>query len=338
MREEQEKGADFLRTAGEIRKTVNASHHGRDEMNLIEFPFAGLADRVPRGVNMLEYDVEAWDSIHKRPVRRKTTVVGDAKYGLPTAKDEEVYLGLLQWTKLYNEFSSPLVRFCRAQLFDLMGWTKEKASYRRLLLAMDRLTGTKISYVNAWRDNTNKQWVDRERISILDSYRFRDSRKLNSVAVEDRLSQFRWGAELFASFESGYLKKLDYELAKSLSPVARRLYRFLDKHFYPPHRLRLEFDLRTLACEHLGVSRNADNSQIRDRYLTPAIAELVAADFLKPAKGDLRFQQIRRGHWIVRVECSAKGRIKKRTQTHSSRDQTVRPERRIYTAGGFVGS
>src|SRR5947209_16761916 len=93
--------------------------NGRDEMNLVEFPFATLSDRAD-GVQVLEFQVEDNDRETGLPVDRKLTVTGDAKYGLPTAKDEEVYLGLLQLTKFHTDFSSPIVKFTRHELIRVL--------------------------------------------------------------------------------------------------------------------------------------------------------------------------------------------------------------------------
>src|SRR5258708_2595493 len=182
----------------EVSEAISDFRTGRDEMNLVEFPFATLSERAGK-LTVLEYQVDEFDRELNQPVERKLTVTGDAKHGLPTAKDEEVYLGLLQLTKLYNEFTSPVVNFNRLQLLTLL----------------------------------------------------------------DGGSEFRWSSVIFESFCSGYLKKLDYATVLKLGSTAKRLYRYLDKHFNPPVFVRLVYDLRTLACEHLGLSRGYDATQIR---------------------------------------------------------------------------
>ena len=88
---------------------------GRDEMNLVEFPFATLSERT-NGTRILEFQRETYCRLIGKPVIRKLTVTGDAKYGLPMAKDEEVYLGLLQLTKLHNDFKTAKVYFTRSRL------------------------------------------------------------------------------------------------------------------------------------------------------------------------------------------------------------------------------
>ena len=273
--------------------------NGRDEMNLVEFPFATLSDRAD-GAKVMEFRVEDANRETGLPVERKLTVTGDPKYGLPTAKDEEVYLGLLQLTKFHTDFTTPSVRFTRHELIRLLGWPNNDWAYERVATALARLTGVRLFYQNAWRDNANKVFKDRGGFGILDSFVIRDGRKGGGPA-EDLHSEFRWNAVLFESFRAGYLKRLDYETVRSLGAKAKRLYRYLDKHFNPPKYARLAFDLRTLACERLGFSRDYDAVQIR-RALQPAVEELEAIGFVAVEPAEWRYRKIARGRWEVTFE------------------------------------
>lgn len=279
--------------------TKEQLRNGRDEMNLVEFPFATLSDRAD-GVQVLEFQVTDADRESGLPVDRKLSVTGDPKYGLPTAKDEEVYLGLLQLTKYHTDFKSPDVHFTRHELIRLLGWPNNDWAYERIATALARLTGVRLFYQNAWRDNANKVFKDRGGFGILDSYTIRDGRK-GSGPVEDLHSEFRWNNVLFESFQAGYLKRLDYETVRSLGTKAKRLYRYLDKHFNPPKYARLVFDLRTLACERLGFSRDYDAVQIR-RALQPAVEELEALGFVAIEPVETRYRKISRGKWEVMFE------------------------------------
>jgi hypothetical protein len=96
---------------------------------------------------------------------------------------------------------------------------------------------------------------------------------------------------------SGYLKQIDFEFYKGLeSAISKRMYRFLDKRFY--HRQRLEFDLRTFACEHIGLSKNYHNGELK-RVLAPAIVELETQGFLKKLGTEDRFVRKAKGEWRV---------------------------------------
>src|SRR3954464_13515467 len=78
---------------------------GKDELNLAEFPIALLADRVPAGQKTMEFEDEIYDERKGQPVSRKLTITASDKFGLPTAKDDEVLLGLMQLTYEANNFT-----------------------------------------------------------------------------------------------------------------------------------------------------------------------------------------------------------------------------------------
>jgi hypothetical protein len=108
---------------------------------------------------------------------------------------------------------------------------------------------------------------------------------------------FVWNEVVFRSFQSGYLKQIDMKLFRHLkSPIAKRLYRLLDKRFY--HKSQWAFDLRELACEHVGLGRNYDTAQLK-RKLLPAIGELEAAGYIKVLATADRFVRICEGQWQV---------------------------------------
>src|SRR6516164_10567804 len=74
------------------------------------------------------------------------------------------------------------------------------------------------------------------------------------------------------------------------------MYRFLDKRFY--RRARLDFDLRTLACEHIGLSRSYAPTELK-RRLKPALEELEQLGFLEPLGPDERYSYVKRGCWRI---------------------------------------
>ena len=281
-----------------LKRNLDSFRDGRDEMNLVEFPFATLSERSGES-KVLEFQVDDYDRVAGKPVIRKLTVTGDAKYGLPTAKDEEVYLALLQVTKLHTDFSDPKVYFTRSELIKLMGWKNRDWSYHRIATALCRLTGVRLFYENAWRDNTKRRFRSQGGFGLLDSFEIRDGRVRSPDGDEtERLSEFRWNSVIFESFQSGYLKKLDYSKVRELGAIARRMYRYLDKHFHPPHRTTLTPNLKEFAFEHVGVSRKSDTAQVR-RTLTKPIEELVKHGFLLPCRERFRKIPGQRGEWEI---------------------------------------
>ena len=281
-----------------LKRNLDSFRDGRDEMNLVEFPFATLSERSGAS-KVLEFQVDDYDRVTGKPVIRKLTVTGDAKYGLPTAKDEEVYLALLQVTKLHHGYSDPKVYFTRSELIKLMGWKNRDWSYHRIATAFCRLTGVRLFYENAWRDNAKKRFGSHGGFGLLDSFEIRDGRFRSPDRDEtERLSEFRWNSVIFQSFQSGYLKKLDYSKVRELGAIARRMYRYLDKHFHPPHRTTLSPNLKVFAFEHVGLSRKNDTAQIR-RALTKPIDELVTHRFILPCRERFRRVPGQWGEWEV---------------------------------------
>jgi len=270
---------------------------GRDEMNLAEFPTASLSSRPNKSLKSLHFQDRAWDKSRKAWAVRRLTISASDKYGLPTPLDDEVILGLIQLTR-EEGFLSPRVFFSRYQLIRLLGWRNEGKSYTRLETALKRWIGVTFYYENAWWDKSKQSWVHEsfhilERVSLYDRRR----RFQRAAADEPPLSMFCWNEVVFRSFQSGYLKQIDMELYRRLeSPVAKRLYRLLDKRFY--HKKSWQFDLRELACEHVGLSRSYDAAGLK-RKLRPAVYELEATGYLEPMDPKQRFSKIGRGQWQV---------------------------------------
>ena len=298
----------LTRTSREIRDAINGFWDGRDEMNLVEFPVALLAERAPKGIYTLKFQDEVRDQTTKQIIQRQVTVAATPEYGLPTAKDEEVLLGLLQLTKITNEFTDPRVLFSRYQLIDLLSWKQEGPSYRRLEKSFDRWKSTSLTYTNAWRDNQKKTWTTRKGFGFLDSYEFRDSRvrqknrQQRDLPFDELHSEFRWNSVIFDSIQSGYLKKLNYSVVQLLkSPAAKRLYRYLDKLFYGPGQQRKVFDVRTLCCEHLAMARTRETYHLR-KDLQHASEEPESIGFIRMCPEEVRFRKVDRGSYEVTFE------------------------------------
>ncbi len=308
----------------QVEENTPASDHGwKDELNLAEFPIAALSDRIPNGQTTLVFE----DKLERRdhpPIVRRLTIMGTAKHGLPTSTDDEVLVGLIQLTKRRSNFTDAKVSFSRYELIELLGWPQSGASYRRIEEALHRWVGVVLMYENAWWDNTAKSWVD-ENFHVLDNVTLYDRerrkrsgkpgkagskpvavkrpRKIGTEGDPLPLSSFRWNEVIFESFQSGNLKQLDLEFYLRLRlPTTKRMFRFLDKRFY--RRSRIDFDLRTLACEHIGMSRSYAPTELK-RRLRPALEELEQLGFLEPLGPEERYSWIARGCWriiLIRAE------------------------------------
>jgi hypothetical protein len=270
---------------------------GKDELNLAEFPLCALADRLAPGQKTMVFEDRIWDANRGEMVTRRLTITGSDEYGLPTAHDDEVLLGLLQLSRL-GGFADRRVNFTRYELIRLLGWREESKSYARIALSLNRWVGVTLYYDHAWWNRAEQCWVD-EKFHVLDNVTLfdRDSPRGASRQGTLQFSTFSWNDVLFRSFRAGNLKSLDFEFVQRLdSAIAKRLYRFLDKRFF--HRPRYEFNLKELCWEHVGLSRNYDATDLK-RKLRPAIIELEQAGFLEPVPDSERFRKVRCGDWRV---------------------------------------
>ena len=301
-----------------VDETLSTADGGwKDELNLAEFPIAALTDRIPNGQTTLVFEDKLERKDHP-PIVRRLTIMGTAKHGLPTSTDDEILVGLIQLTKRRSNFTNAKVPFSRYELIELLGWPQSGASYRRIEEALHRWVGVVLMYENAWWDNTEKSWVD-ENFHVLDNVTLYDrerrkrasknskttpktttGKRIKKVGTEGDplpLSSFRWNEVIFESFQSGNLKQLDLEFYLKLRlPTTKRMFRFLDKRFY--RRERLDFDLKTLACEHIGMSRSYAPTELK-RRLKPALEELEQLGFLEPLSLEERYSWVAKGSWRI---------------------------------------
>jgi hypothetical protein len=272
------------------------SADGKDELNLAEFPLCALAHRLQPDQKTLRFEDRVWDARRRETITRQLTITGSDAYGLPTALDDEVLLGLIQISKL-NQFADRIVRFTRYQLIQLLGWRNESKSYERLEASLNRWTGVTLYYKNAWWNKQRQCWVD-EKFHVLDNTRLFHRENSGSGVEEDGISSvFIWNEVIFQSFQAGNLKGIDFDFFRELrGAVAKRLYRFLDKRFF--HRRHWEFDLGEFAREHAGLSRHYDTANLK-RKLRPGIAELEQRGYLKPMADAERFRKLCSGQWRI---------------------------------------
>jgi hypothetical protein len=271
---------------------------GKDELNLVEFPLCTLAHRSRSDQKTLQFEDRVWDGRRQQWVTRHFTITGSDAYGLPTALDDEVLLGLIQVTKLRG-FTERQVPFTRYQLIQILGWRHDSKSYERIEESLNRWTGVTLYYQNAWWNKARQCWVN-EKFHVLDNVWLCHRGEAAGVGEDaDRppMSAFVWNDVVFRSFQAGNLKSIDFEFFKELdSAVAKRLYRFLDKRFF--HKHEWDFSLHELAWEHVGLARGYDTASLK-RKLRPGIVELEAKGYLKPMPDAQRFRKVCAREWRV---------------------------------------
>jgi hypothetical protein len=276
-------------------------HEGKDEMNFAEFPLGIISKRAEANVNTLVFE----DTINDRntgvDLPRKLTITTSDLLGLPTSTDDEVLLGLIQLSKLQG-FESRKVYFTRYQLLRLLGWAVNGQNYDRIKTALKRWSGVTLLYDGAWRDQSAGRWGDGA-FHVLDNFDLDPSENEstrpkpapNQMAFEYAASSFIWNEKVFQSFHKGNLKALDFSFVMGLrSAISRRLYRFLDKRFFKMRRL--EFDMRTLAYEKIGISRGTAIADVK-RQLLKAMDELVSLGFLRDIPTAERVKKVGVGNY-----------------------------------------
>jgi Replication initiator protein A len=286
--------------AASITEPVEVIQLGKDEMNLAEFPITLLTDRVPKGKNVIQYQDRIFDEKSGKHISRKLTINASESIGLPTAVDDDVILGLIQLTKMVNNFTSREVEFSRLDFIKLLGWPDSGDSYRRLSVSLKRWLSVTLLYENAWRDNKQGAWTTKG-FHILDNIELNDGR---TAAVQGELfpSKIIWNKVVYESFKAGYLKSIDYGLYLQLRhTIARRMYRFLSKRMY--FGPELTFDLFDLAFAHIGLSDTyrSNAAKVKEK-LQPAIDELEQAGFLEPMSKEERYRKEGK-NWQIRLFC-----------------------------------
>jgi hypothetical protein len=268
---------------------------GKDELNLAEFPIALLTEKAPKGVRTLEFKDQIFDSGKKKLLNRKLTIEGSETYGLPTAKDDEVILALIQLSKR-KRFHDKALHFTRFELITLLGWPNTGQSYARIVLALRRWVSVTLHYENAWWDKSEERWTSGA-FHIIDDFELNDSRE-TTPQMSLLTSRIIWSSRIFSSFVEGHLKNIRYDVyVKLRSAISKRIYRFLDKRFH--HSKSCSFDLRDFSHEHIGLSRSyRDCGKLKEK-LRVGIEELENIGFLEPMTNEQRYQHEGRGRWKV---------------------------------------
>jgi len=229
---------------------------GRDEMNLVEFPFGPVTSA---GGKTFEVEHPVFDRTLNREVTRKLVITGSDAYGLPRPIDDQVLMGMKALTYEAG-FKSPRVEFSRYRLCKTIGWPTDGKAYRRLEEAFDRIAGTTLKFKDSWWDKGEEVWQSKmfhliETVSLTSRDQIERSR-MKKNSAEQRCS-FVWNETIWKSFTDGFIKKIDMEMFRKISSgrrhdVALRLYRILDKRFHK--RMTARFDVRKLCIGTLGVS------------------------------------------------------------------------------------
>lgn len=281
----------------EHEKSTTPFEYAVDELNLAEFPLSAISDRFLDGTKTVVLNDKVFDRERNQFLPRQLTLSGSDRYGLPTSVDDDVLLACIQLSRL-NDFASREVSFSRYEILRLLGWSDRSRHYERISTSLRRWKGLTIYSDRAFYDHAQKSWVNRD-FGIFDNlviYR----REVSQGKAAPASSRFVWNEVFFRNFQSGYLKQLDWNLyCRMTNPVAKRLYRFLDKRFY--HGNRVEIDLQELSQRKVRLTENYNTAQMK-RALLKGIEELEELWDLKPRTAAERFRKESQGKWIVIFE------------------------------------
>jgi hypothetical protein len=280
-------------------------------MNLSEFPISVLQRNQPLDqqgakIDRVSYESSRYDPTKKQRVQQRVVLETNSRYGLPTPADENVVLALLFVAKHADNFASPSVHFSPRQLFRIMGWSPNSRSYQRLRVVLRRLKALVIRYENSWWDASDRGYEAEFATGLISEYELSRQVAGRKKGAEKPANWVRWSPHFHQSLCKGNLKKLNLEQLFSLKlPTTQRMYRFLDKRFYPRHQPpAVEMDLWDFACGHVGLARVNNVAELK-RRLAPAIAELEKIGFIAAADSAARYQKIKAGVWRIRFQAGA---------------------------------
>jgi len=230
--------------------------YGRDEMNLVEFPFGPITTTSQK---TFVIDHPVFDRALKKEVQRKLVITGSDAFGLPRPIDDQVLMGLKALTYKAG-FSSREVEFTRYQLCQLLGWPDDGRSYARIEESLDRIAGTTLKFKDSWWDKGDELWTSQtfhliDNVSIATRNQIARGRLSGKTAGTVRCS-FTWNEVIWKSFQDGFIKKVDMDMFRRIAKGKRkevplRLYRILDKRFH--RRTVAKFSVRKLCVGTLGL-------------------------------------------------------------------------------------
>jgi hypothetical protein len=246
---------------------------GKDEMNLAVLPIARL------GRNDRRTRIEYYGTFKEAGKEQEKMVwIVEGAAGLPTEFAERVMVALLYIGSEQN-FANRRMTFTVYRVLKVLGLTISNRNYRMVETALKQLTGVLITTDKAWVERTaegkQKRVTTSRGFHIVDEYYLH----YQEDDEEGKESFILWGARVWKSIQAGYLKLLDIDFYYSLeNPIARRLYRLLDKMMaYDPSK-PYQIDIFDLANK-LGMASYEHAAHLR-RPLKIAAQELVDRGYL----------------------------------------------------------
>ena len=230
---------------------------------------------------MLTYEGWLMDK-GRGPCHQVWTVRGAAGLGLPNELGDRVVLALIS-LNFQQDKTSRSVEFSRYQLLKQMGLDpRGSTEYAQLEKTLRQLAGLTIESERAFYEKArNKRLTSKKAFHLFDKLWLKkhesfddDQGEWSSVSANGYVV---WGQEFWSNLQAGYIKNMNLDFYFGLStPLARRLYRFLDKRMR--HQSAMEIDIFELS-NRLGQTAYRRPSETF-RKLEPSVHELIEQQFL----------------------------------------------------------
>jgi hypothetical protein len=192
--------------------------------------------------------------------------------------------------------------------------------------SLKRWTGVTIHFENSWWDKKRKKW-NTEIFHIIDNVSINENEIRDQRSSKKKKSSIEvtWNKVIFNSFQAGNIKNLDFDFVINLkTPIAKRIYRYLDKKFY--NKEFYESNLELFAFNHVGLSKSYKKPSEIKRKIAKAIAELEEKEFIETASDDKRYSKRADGVWIIKFR-------KKATDKKTSINQNVTRKTKLKDQG-----
>ena len=193
-------------------------------MNLAVLPIA----RLGRNDRRTRIEYHGTFKEHGKEQEEMVWIVEGAA-GLPTEFAERVMVALL-YIGAEENFTNRKMTFTVYRVLKILGLTISNRNYRMVEKSLKQLAGVLITSDKAWIERTEEG--KQKRVTTSHGFQSSDEYYLhyNEDDEEEKESFILWGSRVWKSIQAGYLKLLDVNFYFSIAnPVARRLYRFLDK-------------------------------------------------------------------------------------------------------------
>jgi hypothetical protein len=247
----------------------------RDEMNLATLPIALLGRNDTR--ETIEYYGTYYDG--KKQQSMVWTVSGAANVGLPSEFAERVLVALL-YLGSQTDFADRRLAFTPYQILKVLGQSFSGRNYQAVELALAQLKGVTVTSDKAWiekkKDGSQKRVTSKRGFNIIDEFYLRSD---DDGEDGEESSFIVWGSRIWKNLQAGYLRRLDIDFYYAIDlPLARRLFRFLDKTTNYRPGAPYEIDIFDLANK-LGLAHYQYASHLK-RTLSVAAKELVERGYL----------------------------------------------------------